>query len=397
MKNFNGKNLGAIYPFPHINLPIFPKEGEINQCQSKGFFYYNRSVVNRNLLASTLIPVAKGASYLILPLTVNMPELFDYYKNVYGENHTGNYDNLLFCNNKEYEFKSIELSLQTGNKIVSIVPYINNPYSYLDVEVYSTIQSKWNISQLTNKVAKQYLVKLSNFEKIIETNQLNFPLFVKGHFGSGGDYVVKANSIKDVKSPEKETFLIEENFPHDINFNIQTHISPEGEISYVSGSTQLIEEVVYIGNIIVLESTPYKIPNVVYDIVNEASQNVYKQGWYGLAGWDILYRKEDDKAILIDPNLRWNGATTFMILGKSIAQQTGKKYILQCSIISRKFQYVSEGMNQLKRFLNNGDLFINGGSYQDDKEGYFKLRIGITGNEVEELHDKKSFFEKILL
>lgn len=393
MKIFNGKNLGEIYPFPHINLPIFPQEGEINQFQSNRFFY---SAINRNLSASTLIPVAKGASYLILPSTVNIPELSDYYKNTYGESHTGRYDNLRFCSNKEYALKSIELSRQTGNKIVSIVPYINNPYSYVDVKLYSTVQSKWNIRQLTNQIAKQYLVKLSNFEKIIETNQLQFPLFVKGNFGSGGDYVVKTNSIGEVKSQKTETFIIEENFRHDINFNIQTHISPKGEIRYVGGSTQLVEGTVYVGNIIDLKSTPDTIPNVVYDIINEASQNVYKQGWHGLAGWDILYRKADNQAILIDPNLRWNGATTFMILGKTIAQQTRRKYILQCSISSRKFQQVSEGMNHLQRFLNNGDLFIIGGSYQDDKEGYFKLRIGITGNEVAELHEKRRFFEKIL-
>jgi hypothetical protein len=397
MEIFNGKNLGDIYPFPHINLPIYPKKGEINKFQSKVFFYYDDApVVSRNISASTLIPVAKGACYLILPLAVNIPELFDYYKNVYEESHTGIYDNLCFCSNKEYESKSIELSLQTGNKIVSIVPYINNPYSYVDVEVYSTVQSKWNISQLTNKVAKQYLVNLSNFEKVIETNQLKFPLFVKGNFGSGGNYVRKANSIKDIKSLKIEKFVTEENFQHDINFNIQTHISPEGEISYVGGSTQLLEETVYIGSIIDMESMPYTIPKVVYDIVDEASQNAYKQGWYGLAGWDILYRKEDDKAILIDPNLRWNGATTFMILAKSIAQQTGRRYILLCSIISRKFQQVSEGLNQLKKYLNNGDLFIKGGSYRNDREGYFNLRIGITGNDIEELHEKRHFFEKFL-
>jgi len=391
MKNFKGTTAKDIYSFPHINLPMYPLEGEIKP--SNRFYYSLMNEISRDFSASTLIPVSNGLNYLVLPYSTRLMELFDYYQYTYGKECVGDLNNLVFTDNKKYKEVAERLAQQTGKKIISHLPYIDEKFSYYDPEKQAYLNSKKNLEFLTTAIPKRVVVHSDLLKTVL--SEMDFPVYLKGVHGIGGNYVVKLNSIKEFENHSKllslmSEVVIEERFEHDLNFNVQCCISSAGELSFLGYSTQLLSETLHIGNCVYLNSTFEHLPAPVQLITEEACQSAYRLGYSGLVGLDILYRQRDNRAVLIDPNFRWNGSTTANLLGNIIFEKTKQNYMFWLGFSTTRYEKFSDLLTKFRRHLDNGEIFIIGGVNRE-MENNFVLGLALVGSRLVDLEENRKF------
>lgn len=202
--------------------------------------------------------------------------------------------------------------------------YIPAKQFYLDEPALIVrLNDKGRIVELTAHVVQSEILDPFAFASDAWRERWSMPFVVKLTAASGGgDGVVLCHSEAQINEARQRfagyTIKIEQ-WIGDIrnNFNVQLQVKKNGNIAFIGGSVQKVEEGKYLGNAIDLQWTPPVAVAVICDQVAKAASAL---GWYGVCGLDLI-EDSNGELYFIDPNFRLNGSTPFFFLGDYLATQ----------------------------------------------------------------------------
>lgn len=225
--------------------------------------------------------------------------------------------------------RSSLLEMIKDDKFVMAQPYINGGLKdryLIDPELSISLNDKINRSlYISNKYLPEQYQIFPNGQEFAEDKTIPpLPCVVKVSSSSAGDGVRMCFTKEEFEKAKKEfadlkvKIFSEKYIESVLNLGIQFGITPDGgKIEIIGNNEQFIDaQGSYIGGVI---SPGKKIPALekIYKVLlEEILPKVYKLGWFGVGGIDVLVDKKGG-IFFIDPNFRMTAATSYIFLNKN--------------------------------------------------------------------------------
>lgn len=408
MKKTPIQNLEDVFGPQHIHFlsyPVYTEKERKEYSKHPHRYYYEKRYLARDAQCSRVLPVCGGSDQIvIMPKSAKSIPLMNYYRQTYGRKHTGNFQNVRFFESETGYKELIRDSHEETDFPVSVLcpflpHHIDPSLLYVDADLLVHLNKKNNIHKLTDKVPQRSIIRFSDFDRSILEKSLFYPCVLKGETGSGGDTVRIARSLEGLLEAKKmmevsktKHVVIEEYFEHDASYNLQFCIRKNGTSSFLHLSVQKISrQGVFLGNIIDLDFDHRQIPKKMLHVAQEACDTIYKKGFYGLLGIDVLHHRADNRVRIVDINARWNASTTFLLLRKTIHQKSGDRHLSGISILPKqqKIRDIDDVLDDLSPELQK-HLFLVGGANRMHPASKYRYRVyaGVTGNSEEEIQER---------
>lgn len=309
-----------------------------------------------------------------------------------------------FHNQQTYETLIGRLAHEMNKKIyfqyIHDESILSRQYYAMDKTLFVALNNKARIPEWTgNKfLPKREIVSVENFEKIIK--KWDFPFVIKpgDDLPTAGGYGVmicyheadlqKATArIKDATA-ETKSLIIEQKIEEKANYCVQFAYSKEMGIHYIGAATQLTDRYgFYNGN-----ENAINVPQHVIEAGREIMEIGVEQGFFGVAGFDLLVDQNDD-VFAIDLNFRQNGSTSMLLLAKELNLGYQKFYSYHSRGDNAHF------FNTILKYVDEGSLYplsyYDGDWYGENK---VKSRFGCIwhGNSKEAVLEKeRAFLEEL--
>jgi hypothetical protein len=203
----------------------------------------------------------------------------------------------------------------------------------LNKDVFVALNNKAKIPQWTNGrfLPQRQVIALQDFEETIE--QWEFPFVIKpgDDLPTAGGYGVMicyndndlAQAKKRVAKAQNDTdnLIIEQKIEAVANYCVQFAYSEQTGLQYIGSAEQLTNEYgFYNGN-----QNAQEVPDVVIEAGKEIMRNGIKEGFIGVAGFDLLVDDKGD-VYAIDLNFRQNGSTSLLLLEPALTDGYHKFY-----------------------------------------------------------------------
>lgn len=197
----------------------------------------------------------------------------------------------------------------------------------LDKPTFIALNNKSRISEWTGGkyLPRREVVPLDEFEERVKTWDFPFVLKPGDELPTAGGYGVMIcynaseleKAIQRVRNAKDatQTMIIEEKVEAIANYCVQFAYTPERGIEYIGSAQQLTDDYgFYNGN-----ENAQAVPEFVIEAGREIMDNGVKQGFFGIAGFDLLV-DQDDNVYAIDLNFRQNGSTNMLLLEPHLHQ-----------------------------------------------------------------------------
>ncbi|WP_353422855.1 ATP-grasp domain-containing protein [Staphylococcus xylosus] len=232
---------------------------------------------------------------------------------------------LKFENQTTYE-KLIKKSAYEFNKKIHFqYPHepeiLKNEYYSLDKETLIALNNKTRLHEWTGYkyLPKREVVTVAEFENSVSNWEFPFVIKPGGDLPTAGGYgVMICYNNEDLKNTKQKiskashitnSVIIEQKIEAINNYSVQYAYSENEGIRYLGATEQLTDQYGYYkGN-----HNFQKVPLSVIQAGKEIIENGVKNGYFGIAGFDLLVDKNDD-IFAIDLNFRQNGSTSMLLL-----------------------------------------------------------------------------------
>lgn len=206
-------------------------------------------------------------------------------------------------------------------------------YYALDKDVFVALNNKAKIPQWTNGrfLPQRQVVDIQDFEDAV--NQWHFPFVIKpgDELPTAGGYGVMicynnedlAQAKKRVAQAKDDTnsLIIEQKIEAVANYCVQFAYSKKNGLQYIGSAEQLTNKYgFYNGN-----QNAQHVPEVVIEAGKEIMRNGIKEGFIGIAGFDLLIDNIGE-VYAIDLNFRQNGSTSMLLLEPTLTDGYHKFY-----------------------------------------------------------------------
>ncbi|AMG63631.1 ATP-grasp domain-containing protein [Staphylococcus lugdunensis] len=309
-----------------------------------------------------------------------------------------------FHDQQSYESLIQHLAYQEGKKIyfqyIHGEDVLESSYYALNKDTFVALNNKARIPEWTNHhyLPNREIVSIKDFKARVQ--DWTFPFVIKPGDDlptAGGYGVMICYHQNDLQKAMTRIFeaeaatshlIIEQKIEEVHNYCVQFSYSSELGIQYLGTAQQLTNKYgFYAGN-----ENVHDIPQQVINAGYEIMEIGVKQGFFGVAGFDLLLDQHGD-VFAIDLNFRQNGSTSMLLLEDELHPNYQKFY-----------SYVAKGDNEhffntILKFIKKGVLYPL--SYYDgDWYGKNKVnsRFGCIwhGNSKTEIdHYIKAFYEEL--
>ncbi|MBF0738527.1 L-aspartate--L-methionine ligase LdmS [Staphylococcus arlettae] len=226
----------------------------------------------------------------------------------------------------------------------------------LDKDIFVALNNKAKIPKWTNDkyLPQREVVAFEAFEERVQAWQFPFVIKPGDDLPTAGGYGVmicyndtdlsKAiQRIRDAKSATKQ-LIIEQKIEAVANYCVQFAYSHNTGVQYIGAAEQITNDYgFYHGN-----QNVNNVPSHVIKAGEEIMKNGVAQGFFGIAGFDLLVDKFGD-VYAIDLNFRQNGSTSMLLLEPSLNKGYHKFYSYVSDKDNTKFyqtilKYVKKGV-----------------------------------------------------
>ncbi|MCG7339985.1 ATP-grasp domain-containing protein [Staphylococcus sp. ACRSN] len=309
-------------------------------------------LTGRELLIANQMPVIVHEA----SVTEKLAQLFrligkDMPKNIYQFNDKTSYEQLLTTLAQDLD-KKIYFQYIHDESI------LNKDYYALNKDTFISLNNKSRIPEWTNNkyLPKREVVNIEDFEQAIQHWAFPFVLKPGDDLPTAGGYGVmicydeldlkKASERIEKAKYETDTIIIEQKVEAVANYCVQFAYTPKLGVQYIGTSQQLTDKYGhYNGNLNV-----QNVPSKVIQAGKEIMEIGVAQGYYGVAGFDLLEDKHGD-IFAIDLNFRQNGSTSMLLLEPVLTQGFHKFYSYQSLGDNDHF------FNTIVKYIKQGVLF----------------------------------------
>ncbi|RIP07095.1 ATP-grasp domain-containing protein [Staphylococcus gallinarum] len=309
-------------------------------------------LTGRELLIANQMPVIVHEA----SVTENLAQLFQLIgqympSNIYKFNDKSSYEQLLATLAQSLD-KKIYFQYIHDEAI------LKKHYYALNKDIFVALNNKSRIPEWTNNkyLPKREVVNIEDFEQAIKHWEFPFVLKPGDDLPTAGGYGVmicynqtdldKASKRIEKAKSETDTIIIEQKVEAIANYCVQFAYTPKLGMQYIGTSQQLTDKYGhYNGNLNVQD-----VPKKVIQAGKEIMEMGVAQGYYGVAGFDLLEDEQGD-IFAIDLNFRQNGSTSMLLLEPILTQGFHKFY-----------SYISPGdnkhfFNTIVKYIKKGVLF----------------------------------------
>lgn len=286
-----------------------------------------------NFLTGRELLIANNMSVIVheASVTKKLAQLFELIgtkipNNIYKFNDKSSYELLLqklaYEENKKIYFQYIHDEQILGKE-----------YYALNKDIFVALNNKAKIPQWTNGrfLPQRQVVSIQEFEQAVD--QWEFPFVIKPGDDlptAGGYGVMICYNNEDLKQAKKrvmqaqdetDNLIIEQKIEAEANYCVQYAYSKETGLQYIGSAEQLTNEYgFYNGN-----QNAQNVPEVVIEAGKEIMRNGIKEGFIGIAGFDLLL-DDQGEVYAIDLNFRQNGSTSLLLLEPALTSGYHKFY-----------------------------------------------------------------------
>ncbi|MEY8599131.1 ATP-grasp domain-containing protein [Staphylococcus shinii] len=235
---------------------------------------------------------------------------------------------------------------------------LKNKHYALDKETLIALNNKSRLAEWTGYkyLPKREVVTVAEFENSV--SNWSFPFVIKpaGDLPTAGGYgVMICYNNEDLKNAKQKiskashmtnSLIIEQKIEAVNNYSVQYVYSEKEGIRYLGATEQLTDQYGhYKGN-----HNVQKVPLSVIQAGKEIMEIGVKNGYFGIAGFDLLVDKKNN-IFAIDLNFRQNGSTSMLLLDPFLHDGYHKfyNYISPCD--NEKF------FNIILKYVQKGLLF----------------------------------------
>ncbi|MBT2686839.1 ATP-grasp domain-containing protein [Bacillus sp. ISL-47] len=235
--------------------------------------------------------------------------------------------NRIYYSDKQNYYEVLDSLESAKEKIIFNCPHLPEEFDYnrywIDPELIFFLNNKKSLGELVPKenLARREILAINDFLK----NQfsLNLPFVVKAATNEpsgGGNNVVICKDEEKLQYAKEllkscEFVIIEEYIPINANYCVQFAKTYQGELAYLGGSEQIIQDgVKYKGNWFERDHQP---PKEVTELGKVIMEKAVSLGYWGVAGFDIVVGK-DNRIMALDLNFRLNGSTAALLLSENV-------------------------------------------------------------------------------
>lgn len=320
---FDGHSFAELYGFDStvIHLPRYPgyEPGELRSWDFD--YFYLRSSRYRSCQSCRFLLFGGGLITLADTAAVDLfQDVSDYWSGYFREHFPSPGSEVVHYSG-EYGYREF-IASNPRYAVLTPHPYdsshIPMERNYLrDPGLVVRLNDKGRMDELTHHLVLSENLLPDLFAADDWRERWPLPFVVKiTEASGGGDGVVLCDSeskLAEARERFAGRMVKVEQWIHGIrnNFNVQLRVSERGEVSFIGGSVQKIEDGRYGGNVI---DPSWEPPDPVVTVCDQAAKAAADMGWYGVCGLDII-ENEEGELFLIDPNFRLNGSTPFFLLG----------------------------------------------------------------------------------
>lgn len=198
---------------------------------------------------------------------------------------------------------------------------LENKYYALNKNIFTALNNKSRLPEWTGYkyLPRRDIVAIDDFQKAISKWKFPFVLKPGDDLPTAGGYGVMICYDNDdlIKAKQKivkarhmtDTIIIEQKIESVTNYSVQYAYSKNEGVRYLGTTEQLTNEYGdYKGN-----QSAQNVPDAVIQAGREIMEIGAKNGYFGIAGFDLLVDKNND-IYAIDLNFRQNGSTSMLLL-----------------------------------------------------------------------------------
>ncbi|MBM2659767.1 L-aspartate--L-methionine ligase LdmS [Staphylococcus pseudoxylosus] len=198
---------------------------------------------------------------------------------------------------------------------------LENEHYALDKNTFIALNNKSRLPEWTGYkyLPEREVVKIDDFEEAVSNWEFPFVLKPGDDLPTAGGYgvmichnnkdLIKAKQAISKASHMTNTLIIEQKIEIATNYSVQYAYSKEEGIRYLGTTEQLTDQYGYYkGN-----HNAQDVPNAVIQAGREIMEIGAKNGYFGIAGFDLLVDMNND-IYAIDLNFRQNGSTSMLVL-----------------------------------------------------------------------------------
>lgn len=235
---------------------------------------------------------------------------------------------------------------------------LDNAYYALDKNTLTALNNKSRLHEWTGYkfLPKREIVTIDNFEEVISNWEFPFVLKPGDDSPTAGGYgVMICYNNEDLREAKQAiskashitgVIVIEQKIEAVNNYSVQYAYSEEIGVRYLGATEQLTDPYGhYKGN-----HNAQNVPEAVIQAGKEIMEIGANNGYFGVAGFDLLVDKNDD-IYAIDLNFRQNGSTSMLLLAPFLNEGYHKFY-----------NYISSNDNEIfyntiLKYTHKGVLF----------------------------------------
>ncbi len=318
-----GRSVSETYrlPFAALHLPRYPRYRDDERVADGYRYVYQRSQRYLRCQAARFVLFGGDTPTLVGSGVVDPTrDLSDWWNGFYREHFRDQCGEVVKYSGdegyREYLAAHPELRVISPHPFDSAhIP--TSRYYLREPTLVARLNDKGCMGELSPHAVPYQVFNAAEFASEIWRDTWQLPFVIKLTTPSGGgDGVAICHDEGDLREALRRFAgqpVKFERYIEDIrkNINVNLCVTPEGEIQFLGGSVQRIDEgAKYGGNCIDFRWQP---DDALRAICAEIASNAWQLGWHGVCGLDII-EDSSGEYFFIDPNFRLNGSTPFYFM-----------------------------------------------------------------------------------